>query len=321
MGMYPHVFVAGTFDRLHDGHKSFLSRAFATGDRVTIGLTSDEFVARFKNGGHKYLPFIEREKHLDAWISAHDFANRTTVIPIDDPYEPAASMEDLDAILVTSDNWGRGEEINKRRAGKGLAPLTLVEAPLVPAEDRKPISATRIANGEIDHAGRLIMPDNLRPELVKPLGDVLTGDAIGSSIEKNRSGIIITVGDVTTKTLLTAGVTPSLTIVDFHVGRKLAPELDARLAGLNLFRVNIKSGPGYIAEEAIDFIKKWSSHPNDKTVLVIDGEEDLLTLPAVSYGPVGSIVYYGQPEKGLVEVYTDKKRDDAAMLLAKFAVK
>lgn len=319
--MYPHVFVAGTFDRLHQGHEAMLARAFAAGDRVTIGLTSDAFVRRFKNADRNYLPFAERKKNLDAWIDGGGFASRATVIPIDDPYEPAASMDGLDAIMVTPDNRGRGEEINKRRVGNGLAALALVAVPILKAEDAEPISATRVAAGEIDANGRLIMPDALRPELTKPLGGVLTGDAIGSSIEKNRNSIVITVGDMTTKTILLAGMVPNLIIVDFHVARKPYPDNEEKLRELNLYRIPVVSGPGFIAKEAIETIRKWARHPSEKMIVAVSGEEDLLTLPAVAYGPAGSIVYYGQPNEGLVEVSVDAKRNDAAMLLTKFAVK
>lgn len=318
-GMYPHVFVAGTFDKLHKGHEAFLTQAFTVGDRVTIGLTSDGFIGKFKSNDRSYASFSDRKKKILSWMDARDFGNRGTVIPIDDPFEPAASMDDIDAILVTRDNFSRGEEINKKRAAKHMREVILVDVPIVDAQDKAPISSTRIANNIIDTEGRLIMPDAMRPELAKPLGKVLTGDAIGSSIEKNRSGIIITVGDMTTKTFLTAGVIPNLTVVDFLVGRKPFPDLDNKLTELNLYRVRMKSGPGYIAEDVIDFIKKWSTHPEDKTVLAIGGEEDLLALPSIAYGPAGSVVYYGQPHEGLVEVYADEKRTDAAGLLTRFA--
>ena len=40
------VGVAGTFDMLHKGHKALLRKAFEVGERVVIGLTTDEFAAR-----------------------------------------------------------------------------------------------------------------------------------------------------------------------------------------------------------------------------------------------------------------------------------
>lgn len=316
--MYHRVFVAGTFDGLHTGHDAILAAGCEAGEEVTVGLTSDLFVKNFKKNV-PVAPFEERKKVLEQWLTSHGYADRALIIPIDDPYEPAASLTDLEVLVVTPETKARGEEINRIRKEKGLTPLGLLVVPLVPAQDQKPVSSTRVREGEIDGNGRLIMPDNLRPELRKPIGRVLIGDAIGSSIEAHRSGIIVTVGDITTKTLLTAGVTPSLSIVDFLVERKPYPELDGRFAAMNIFRVNVASGPGFIAKEAIEVIKKWSLHPEEKIMLAVSGEEDLLALPAIAYGPIGAVVYYGQPGKGTVEVViTQEKQKEAIALLGKF---
>jgi cytidyltransferase-like protein len=316
--MYPRVLVAGTFDSLHDGHEELLTRSCEAGERVTIWLTSDAFVKKYKPG-QTIQPFQVRKTNVQEWLNNHGFSQKSTVESIDDPYEPAISIKMEGVLVVTPENKARGEEINTKRKAAGLPPHALLLVGLVPAEDQKPISSTRVRNGEIDHSGRLIMPDNLRPELGEPLGEILVGDRIGSSIEKYRSSTVITVGDVTTSTFLTAGVIPKLIIVDFRVARQPFPENDVKLAQLNLYRVHVVSGPGFIAEEAVEAIKKWSTHATDTTVLVVDGEEDLLALPAIAYGPIGALVYYGQPDKGLVEVIiTEEKRNGAVALLTKF---
>ncbi len=313
------VFVAGTFDSLHAGHRALLEAAFSQKKPVVIGITTDSFVQKFKPGVSNIRPLAVRQKELTDWIAQEGYTKQSEIMVIEDPYEPAASMPDLDTIVVTPDNKGRGEEINARRKEKKLTPLGLLVVDLVPAQDQTPISSTRVREGEIDMDGRLIMPDSLRPELQEPLGRVLVGDSIGSSIEQYRTGIVITVGDITTETLLLAGIVPHLAIVDFFVGRQPHPALDARFNELKLYRVPVKSGPGFIAAEAVQMIQKWATHPADKVALVVTGEEDLLTLPAVAWAPLNSIVYYGQPDKGLVEVVINPdKQKQARELLSRF---
>ena len=39
------VAVAGTFDVLHDGHRALLRRAFESGDRVVVGITTDRMAS------------------------------------------------------------------------------------------------------------------------------------------------------------------------------------------------------------------------------------------------------------------------------------
>jgi Uncharacterized protein conserved in archaea len=35
-------------------------------------------------------------------------------------------------------------------------------------------------------------------------------------------------------------------------------------------------------------------------ILKVNGEEDLLTLPFCSYAPINSVIFYGQPNAGMV---------------------
>ena len=319
--MYHRICVAGTFDQIHTGHEAILLAACEAGEEVMVGLTSDTFIQRYKKNT-VVAPFSERKINLEAWLTAHGYSQKARITAIDDPYEPAVSIPDIEVLVVTPNNKSRGEEINEIRKDKGLAPLGLLLVPLIRAEDQQPVSSTRIRGGDIDITGRLLLPDNLRPEMKIPLGHILIGDAIGSSIEMHRGGCIITVGDITTKTMLTAGLTPHLSIIDFQVERKSFPELDEKFSELKIFRVSIASGPGFIAKEAIEVIKKWTLHPEEKILLAISGEEDLLALPAIAYGPVGAVVYYGQPGSGVVEVVvTPEKQNLAIALLNKFSVK
>lgn len=296
---FPHVFVAGTFDGLHKGHRFFLSKAFFLGKKITIGLTSDQFVKKNK------AKYETRKKSLENWLQKKHW--NAEIIPIHDAYEPAVSYKESVVLLVTPDNKHRGEEINKLRKKRGLPQFTLIEVPLIKAEDHKQISSTRVRNGEIDTEGRLILPDNLRPELKKPLGVVLT------SVKERKSDCIITVGDVATKTLLLAGIQPTLAIIDNKVERK--PYNDAKkLLNTFIYRyIEVKSGPGFIAKEAIELIRKSMKMP--QTVIEVDGEEDLLALPAIVYAPLGAIVYYGQPQEGIVEVHVTKKTKGIAVAL------
>jgi len=329
--MYSHLFLAGTFDGLHAGHRAILTRAFEEGEKVTIGLTSDAFILKFKSSKFAQLAkYSKRKQALEEWLQAQ--GKQAKIIPIDDPYEPAASMKDLDALIVTRENRKTGERINALRYALGVPQLTLIEVPMVEAQDGKPVSSTRLRNGEIDGNGRLIMPESMRIDLGKPLGNVLSGSAIDRAIQRSRGKVIITVGDVATKTLLDAGITPTLSIIDGKVGRKPFPEVVDRLQPQRVKPFEAKSGPGYISREAVMAIRSILNSPSPpltlrggmggvthRNVLLIDGEEDLLVLPAITHAPLGSVLYYGQPNEGLVEVIvTEQKKQQVLALLGKF---
>ncbi|MFZ5845332.1 MAG: pantetheine-phosphate adenylyltransferase [Patescibacteria group bacterium] len=341
--MFKTVIVAGTFDSLHRGHEAVLKRAFGEGERVTIGLTSDAYVAKFKvkslpagKAGEKFKvkTFQSRKQHLENWLKSQGYFDRARIVPLDDPIGPAVTA-DFEALIVTSQNRERGEEINRRRKARGLPEVTLIEVPLIAAADGAPISATRVRDGEIDRHGRLVMPEALRPELIKPLGRVLTGAAITNSLAQHRDKVLIAVGDVATKTLLEAGFKPKLAIIDGRVGRQPYHELNGYLTNLEMEKVKVVSGPGYISGEARRIIQKIletrvSLKVQPCKVIEVAGEEDLLTLPAVVYAPLGAMVYYGQPEmaawacgpltkSGLVEVeVTPAKKREVESLLMQF---
>lgn len=315
--MYRHVFVAGTFDGIHKGHEALLRRAFDEGENVTIGLTPDDFVKKFKK--LTIRRYSTRKKELEDWLRDHKFQAR--IIPIEDPYEPAASMAEIDAIVTSTKTAFRAREINDIRHLRGLSELAVLEVPMTIAEDKKPISSSRMRSGEIDQDGKLILPDNLRPELSRPLGRVLSGQEIKQSIDDHRGAVVITVGDVATETLIRNNVIPSLAIIDQKVGRKSHDTLRHLPKIVLRARISVKSGPGYIAKEATGVIANWSKKP-ERMLLIIEGEEDLLALPAIVHAPKGSVVYYGQPGEGLVEVVVmQEKKKDVVALLERFAVK
>lgn len=322
--MYTYVCVAGTFDGLHAGHEVLLIRAFSEGTRVLIGVTSDGYVSDHKQGVVR--PYDIRIRDLNVWLENRGFATRSAIVPIHDPFEPAASDPSLEALIVSSESEERGSELNRRRKALGLAPLSLVVVPMLNAEDMHPISATRVRAGVIDRVGRLLMPEALREELIKPLGRVLSGSDIQTSFQGNKARNIITVGDRTAQTILAAGITPNLMIIDNKVNREDFRELQPVFAERNIEKVAVQSGPGFISNTAIDAIQKGLVGIQQAPLVIeVNGEEDLLTIPAIMFAPLGSVVYYGQPEgvgssHGIVEVLvTLESQESAAALLSRFA--
>ncbi len=146
------VAVGGTFQPLHDGHKALLRKAYELSRDVDIGLTSDEMAARGR--ARPVKRYEEREKALRDWIRK-EIGVEPNIFKINDPYGPTLT-EDYDYIVVSPETYPTALRINELRRERGRRPIEIYRVECVLAEDGKPISATRIARGEIDVHGNLL---------------------------------------------------------------------------------------------------------------------------------------------------------------------
>jgi pantetheine-phosphate adenylyltransferase len=149
------VAVGGTFDELHKGHLALLSKAFEAGEYVVIGLTSDEFVAKMGKP-HKTASYEERLEDLKAFLEKSGFAGRFEVVALKDSYGLTLDKDGLDALVVSKETEKIAQKINQKRAEAGLPPLKIITISLIQAENKKPISTTRIRGGEIDRNGHML---------------------------------------------------------------------------------------------------------------------------------------------------------------------
>ena len=143
MKKYSKVAVGGTFDELHRGHESLLGKAFEVGEKVVIGLSSDEFVSKMSKG-HKTASYAERLKELQAYLEKARLAERAEIVPLNDPYGLTISGKGLDALVVSKETEVIAEKINAIRKKAGLSLLKIVTVKMVQAENCIPISTTRI---------------------------------------------------------------------------------------------------------------------------------------------------------------------------------
>lgn len=147
---YNKVAVGGTFDHFHKGHEELLNKAFSVGHNVLIGVTSDEF------GGEKgdIDPCAKRISKLEEFLQK--FKSRYIVKRLEEPYGPTIHDPEIDAIVVSRETKPTADRINEIRREKGMKPLEIFTIDWVLADDGKPVSSSRIRNGEIDRDGKVI---------------------------------------------------------------------------------------------------------------------------------------------------------------------
>ena len=147
------IALGGTFDPLHEGHKRLIRKAFSIGKNIVFGVTSDEMARkRFRT----VLPYDVRVRNLRDYVK-RNYGLNVSVVKIEDPYGRTLE-EDFDYIIVSPETYEMARKINEKRLELGKKPITIIVVDFVVAYDGKPISATRIKNGDIDRFGFNLKP-------------------------------------------------------------------------------------------------------------------------------------------------------------------
>jgi pantetheine-phosphate adenylyltransferase len=155
MKKFRKVAVGGTFDELHKGHRVLLVKAFEVGENVLIGLCTDDFVKKMGKP-HVTAPYEARLRELLAFLKNSGLNNKAEIIPLNDPYGNTITDKCIEALVVSEETEKTAMKINQKRSEAQLPPLKIFTINMVPAENYKPISTTRIRKGEIDREGHLL---------------------------------------------------------------------------------------------------------------------------------------------------------------------
>ena len=145
-----------TFDYIHIGHIKLLSAAFNIGNHLIIGLTSDEFVKKFKPTSNIKNNYETRYQNLKEKILENFNEVNYSIIKLEDEFGPVISSSKIQAIVVSEETFVKVQELNAIRITKCLNPLSVIVVEIAKSEDGQPISSTRIRNGEIDDKGKIL---------------------------------------------------------------------------------------------------------------------------------------------------------------------
>lgn len=148
----------------------------------------------------------------------------------------------------------------------------------------------------------------MRGRLKIPLGRLIAGEpsecfrALSEILRRERPRKIILVGDAVSRNAARAGLKADAIIIDELEMRR--PSKPFEYGSKRIIRVRNHAGTIEFAawraiEEAMDY---------SDVLIMVEGEEDLLTLPSILAAPVGSVVVYGQPGEGIVLVFVDEPK-------------
>jgi len=165
----------------------------------------------------------------------------------------------------------------------------------------------------------LKLTKELRILLKLPLGKLISGtqDETMAELRKiiaaEKPNKIIAVGDSVSQNLSKHGIDVNIYIIDYKIMRNPIDPYKLSTA----ISVEVNNPAGEITEEAWNKIKELLQQ-DLKAKIIVDGEEDLLTLPAILHAPNGSFVVYGQPGIGIVIVkVTEEKKKEVEKIISK----
>ncbi|MEM2537996.1 MAG: GTP-dependent dephospho-CoA kinase family protein [Candidatus Methanomethylicia archaeon] len=145
--------------------------------------------------------------------------------------------------------------------------------------------------------------NNFYHELIKKLSEI-------------NPKMIITVGDYVTYSFLNKGISINVAIIDFKIKRE-SFQYDPTTFFKRKFIID--NPPGTINASSWLTIQ-YTLSLEDTSLIIVNGEEDLLALPCILCAPLNSVVFFGIPNIGLMLVPVDSKARDYAFNLLKFFI-
>lgn len=321
MKKYSLVAVGGTFDRLHCGHKELLKTAFKTGEKVIIGITDAEMTLS-KQMSKIILPFEKRKEDVINFLSENHWLERAEIVVLRDPYGPLLRNERIESVVV-------GPKVDEAVIKKLERKVAIIKCQNITSNDGDLLSSARIRLGEVSRTGSLYLlgdnnlaiSDPLRHFLKKPFGELVKNL---NPEEIKQSSLIITVGDETTKLFNKKNIKTGLAIVDFKIKREKVfssfTELGFPEDTSSSYEIGQVVNPAgsitsVLSSKIKEAIKNYLQS-GKRTIVLIDGEDDLAVLPAVTYSPLETLIFYGQPNEGLVKIkVTEAKKEEVKKLL------
>ena len=175
----------------------------------------------------------------------------------------------------------------------------------------------------------LRLPENLRKILSESKGELIVGEdpaeTARKTVEKTEECIkTAAVGDVVCSTIIEAGKMPDLCIID---GRSRRTPIKGLKYGIEELRekyikiIKVRNPASHITQEALNAIRNSlkAASKGRNALIIVDGEEDLLTLPLTAEAPENTCVLYGIPDKGISVIKVNEGiKEEAKKILKEF---
>jgi cytidyltransferase-like protein len=309
MYKYKKIGLGGTFDHFHKGHQAFLLFASQLAQHLVIGITTPEMITHKKFSSQ----IQEYEMRADAVKSfTKNFFNTVDVIPLTDPYGPTLLGSNVEALAATTATQSGAEAVNKKRESLGLSQLPIHTCELENDDIGQPLASERIRAGSVNRQGKvyknifvstITLTDKQKQFFSKQHGPLVH---VPSPSEN-----IFVVGDSSLESFRKHDWPYQLGVID-HLKNRKAYQPDLQIEEPILTTQN---QPGEISPVMAAALE--NALQNKTKHVVIEGEEDLAAAALALLAPLGTLIYYGLPGKGMIEMeVTEALKDDCLKVLS-----
>lgn len=319
--MYSSLVIGGTFDHFHAGHEALLACAFSHGKHVLLGLTEQE-MSTTKAYGTFILPYAQRKREIEECAARLGKLDDIEIIPINNVFGTTLDDIRLEAIVVTPHTQHGADVINRERKQRGMSQLVVHVCDLVMDDEGSVLSSTRIRSGLVNRNGFVYshlfadtrnVSEKLKQEVRKPLGESL----LSFPDLSRQTQPTIYVGDIVTDTAVKMHLPIASAWIDGISARQ--PYTVHHSAEYVYMDAGLTNLAGSIQSSMVSFMRDRLVGNN--TIYSLQGEEDLLVLPAILLSPLETRVIYGNPfgQKGVTIVHvTEEKKEEIRNLLEMF---
>lgn len=298
--------LGGTFDHLHDGHKHFIQFASKLGSKLIIGITHSKLTQQ-KQFSNLIEPFPKRKKSVIKYCQKQNVNAET--VQLTDIYGPTLEKSSVRGLCVTEETMTGAEQINNLRLKMNLHQLEVFVCPFHKDEAGKVLDSSGIRAGLVNRRGQIyskIFEKNIRLNekqrqyFAKPQGKIVDAP------HKKPNDFIAVVGDTSLEKFINNDWPYNLGIYDKKVQRRQYHSFV--IEQIKKFNRCVNTA-GLISSGLVSTLVK--NLDQEKTHIFVDGEEDLAAVALMLMLPLGSVIYYGQPNDGLVEMEVTEKRKEA----------
>ncbi|XP_076621029.1 bifunctional Phosphopantetheine adenylyltransferase - Dephospho-CoA kinase [Colletes latitarsis] len=195
---YKSVVLGGTFDRIHNGHKMFLSEAVLhCTEKLTVGVTDTNMLYR-KLLWELIEPCSKRILNVKEFLEDIDSTLLYDIVPIKDMYGPTKSDPTIEMIVVSEETERSGHKVNDMRIQQNLNKLDIHVIKLMKDKNHREHEENKISssNDRIRLLGTRLRPPRIGDKPLKPYIIGLTGgiasgkSSVADKLEKLGAGLV-----------------------------------------------------------------------------------------------------------------------------------